>query len=257
MFWYNPETSGQSQVLSSSPFSHFSAFTGQFWDGLGLDHHFDNPNDAWASMRSSWTDTHGTYVAMKAGNMTGHQTHGDVDGGDFVLDALGQRWAGELGNGNYLAEGYVSLAHIFQQPSPSPTSQPELFTRGVRRKSHSLIRPSPSLLSPPLQFTSEAQDAERWWYYRKATEGQNTILIDSQNQNVLAAPNTTFLTTGEAQDALVYKPDNSSTAVFSIDMTSYNNETEAGGAKRAIRFLNGRRQVLLRDEITSTASLQW
>ncbi|ORY74548.1 chondroitin AC/alginate lyase [Leucosporidium creatinivorum] len=194
MFWYNPETSGQ------------------FWDGLALDHHFDNPNDAWASMRSSWTDTQGTYVAMKAGNMTGHQTHGDVDGGDFVLDALGQRWAGELGNGNYLAEGY---------------------------------------------FTSEAQDAERWWYYRKATEGQNTILIDSQNQNVLAAPNTTFLTTGEAQDALVYKPDNSSTAVFSIDMTTYNNETEAGGAKRAIRFINGRRQVLIRDEITSTASLQW
>lgn len=28
--------------------------------------------------------------------------------GDFVLDALGQRWAGELGSGDYLATGYFS-----------------------------------------------------------------------------------------------------------------------------------------------------
>lgn len=56
MFWYNPEVSGQ------------------FFDGLPLDHYFDNPNDAWASMRSSWTDTQGSYIGMKAGNISGHQT---------------------------------------------------------------------------------------------------------------------------------------------------------------------------------------
>jgi hypothetical protein len=39
------------------------------------------------------------YIAMKAGQLTGHQTHGDLDAGDFVLDALGQRWAGEYGSG--------------------------------------------------------------------------------------------------------------------------------------------------------------
>lgn len=59
-------------------------------------------------MRSSWTDSDGLYVAMKSGKLTDHQTHGDLDAGDFVLDALGQRWAGELGNGDYLSEGYVS-----------------------------------------------------------------------------------------------------------------------------------------------------
>jgi hypothetical protein len=37
---------------------------------------------------------------------SGHQTHGDIDAGDFVLDAMGQRWAGELGSGNYLSDGY-------------------------------------------------------------------------------------------------------------------------------------------------------
>lgn len=39
--------------------------SGQFWNGLALDAHFDNTTDAWTSMRSSWTDTNGLYVAMK------------------------------------------------------------------------------------------------------------------------------------------------------------------------------------------------
>ena len=60
MFWYEPST------------------VGAFWDGLALDHHFDSGSDDWASMRSTWTDNKGLYVAMKAGNMTGHQTHGDI-----------------------------------------------------------------------------------------------------------------------------------------------------------------------------------
>ncbi|SGZ33803.1 BQ5605_C041g11992 [Microbotryum silenes-dioicae] len=136
MFWYNPQT------------------TGSWWDNLALDHHFSNATDDWASMRSSWTDNNGTYVAMKAGNLTGHQTHGDLDIGDFVMDALGQRWAGENGNGQYLANGY---------------------------------------------FTTEAQDGARWTYYQKGTQGQNTIMINEANQNVLAAPALVFDTTSEAQ----------------------------------------------------------
>ena len=50
--------------------------SGEYWCGLALDHHFENRTDAWVSMRSSWTDTDGTYVAMKAGALQGHQTHG-------------------------------------------------------------------------------------------------------------------------------------------------------------------------------------
>lgn len=88
MFWYDP------------------AVTGAFWNTLPLDHHFDDPLDNWASMRSSWTDNNGLYVAMKSGNHTGHQTHGDLDAGDFVIDAMGVRWAGELGSGDYDADGY-------------------------------------------------------------------------------------------------------------------------------------------------------
>ncbi|KAG6870752.1 hypothetical protein C0993_004183, partial [Termitomyces sp. T159_Od127] len=80
MFWYTPTVSGA------------------FWDGAKLDQFFDNGLDQWASMRSSWTDSNALYVAVKAGKLQGHQTHNDLDDGDFVLDALGTRWAGELGS---------------------------------------------------------------------------------------------------------------------------------------------------------------
>ncbi|SGY78606.1 BQ5605_C008g04899 [Microbotryum silenes-dioicae] len=192
MFWYNPQT------------------TGSWWDNLALDHHFSNATDDWASMRSSWTDNNGTYVAMKAGNLTGHQTHGDLDIGDFVMDALGQRWAGENGNGQYLANGY---------------------------------------------FTTEAQDGARWTYYQKGTQGQNTIMINEANQNVLAAPALVFDTTSEAQTALNYAVPSSSTAYMTVDMTAAYNDTRS--AKRAIRFLNKRQQILLRDEITTTGAILW
>jgi len=90
MFWYDPTVSGA------------------FWDGLPLDHNFDNANDQWVSMRSSWTDQDALYVAMKAGRLQDHQTHNDLDVGDFVLDALGTRWAGELGSGDYTSINYFS-----------------------------------------------------------------------------------------------------------------------------------------------------
>lgn len=83
--------------------------TGQFFMDLPLDYYFANTTDSWVSMRSSWSDNDALYVAMKASILTGHQTHGDLDAGDFVLDALGQRWAGEFGNGDYLSPEYVGL----------------------------------------------------------------------------------------------------------------------------------------------------
>ena len=52
-------------------------------------------------MRSSWTDINALCAAMKGSPLVGHQTHGDLDCGDFVLDALGTPWAGELGSGDY------------------------------------------------------------------------------------------------------------------------------------------------------------
>jgi hypothetical protein len=158
IFWYDPTVSGA------------------WWDGQPLDHFFDNSTDQWGSMRSSWTDNNALYIAMKAGTLQGHQTHNDLDCGDFVMDALGTRWAGELGSGDYRSTDY---------------------------------------------FSNDTQGSTRWVYYRKATEGQNVILVNQKNQNVAAAPTVKFGTTGEAQESsTVYSAPGNSAAFFTADLTS-------------------------------------
>jgi hypothetical protein len=164
MFWYNP------------------SYDGAWWDNLPLDHHFDDPRDAWGSMRSTWTENDGVFVAMRSGLLTGHQTHGDLDIGDFVIDALGQRWAGEYGSGQYLSTGY---------------------------------------------FSAEGQDSQRWTYYTKRTEGQNTLMLNYANQLVTANATSEMDTTGDAQGAAPgYTVPSGSTAYYKTDMTSaYTNTT--------------------------------
>lgn len=160
MFWYDPTV------------------TGAFWENLPLDHFFDDELDQWGSMRTSWTNNDGAYIAIKAGNNSGigHQNHNDLDVGDFVLDAMGQRWAGELGSGDYDAPGY---------------------------------------------FTGNTQDDQRWLYYRKRTEGQNTVVVGEANQLITSNPSIKFGTSGEAQDATTtYSVPKTSTAWFTMDSTS-------------------------------------
>ncbi|KAJ7252781.1 hypothetical protein B0H12DRAFT_1117835 [Mycena haematopus] len=193
MFWYNPQISGA------------------FWDGMPLDNVFDNSTDQWMSMRSSWTDPDALFVAIKAGTLQGHQTHNDLDVGDFVLDALGTRWAGELGDGDYLS---------------------------------------------PYYFSNDTQGSARWMYYRKMTEGQNTLLLGATNQDVTAKPTIQFGTSNTTQgSSTVFTPDQDSTAYFTTDMTTA--YFDASSVKRGIRLLNGRTQVLLQDEVTATTTIQW
>ncbi len=54
--------------------------------------------------RSSWGDNNETFLAFKGGQMGAD--HGNLDAGDFVLEALGKRWAWDLGSDNYALPGY-------------------------------------------------------------------------------------------------------------------------------------------------------
>lgn len=56
------------------------------------------------TMRGSWTDAQATFVGFKAGR--NNANHGQLDIGSFVLDALGERWAVELGTDDYNLPGY-------------------------------------------------------------------------------------------------------------------------------------------------------
>ncbi|CAD6911655.1 unnamed protein product [Tilletia controversa] len=197
-----------------SMFWYDTSVRGGFWSGLALDRFFSVGQNAWASMRSSWTDFEGTYVAIKSSNATGHQSHGDLDAGNFVIDAMGTRWAGEYGNADYLSEGY---------------------------------------------FSSEKQDSARWQYFRKGTQGQNTLVIGMENQIADCQPQNRFESTNVTQtDSVSFKPAKTDAAYFVTDMSSAYG-LASGSVKRGIRMLNARREILLQDELSSAvnADVQW
>jgi len=58
------------------------------------------------TLRGNWSDSRTTFIACKGGEMGA--SHGDLDAGTFVLDALGRRWFHDLGGDNYALPGYFS-----------------------------------------------------------------------------------------------------------------------------------------------------
>ncbi len=67
------------------------------------DYFFDGPVQV-AVFRSSWDDPHALFVGVKAGY--NQVNHGHLDLGNFELDAMGVRWARDLGSDNYNLPGY-------------------------------------------------------------------------------------------------------------------------------------------------------
>ena len=70
---------------------------------LELDKHFRGRVEV-AAFRSAWKEPNALYVGVKAG--FNQVNHGNLDLGTFVLDALGVRWARDLGGDNYNLPGY-------------------------------------------------------------------------------------------------------------------------------------------------------
>jgi hypothetical protein len=68
-----------------------------------LDRYFRGPVEV-AVFRSAWDDPDALFVGVKAGY--NQVNHGHLDLGNFELDALGVRWARDLGSDNYNLPGY-------------------------------------------------------------------------------------------------------------------------------------------------------
>ncbi|MHC4442096.1 MAG: heparinase II/III domain-containing protein [Planctomycetota bacterium] len=96
---------------------------------LPLDAFFKNVDVVF--LRSAWNDPDAFFVGFKGG--ANPANHAQLDLGTFVLDAMGQRWAVDLGADEYNLPGYFGN--------------------------------------------------KRWTYYRMRTEGQNTLVINGENQN--------------------------------------------------------------------------
>ncbi|KAG8971092.1 hypothetical protein FRC05_011559 [Tulasnella sp. 425] len=105
-------------------------------------------------------------------------------------------------------------------------------------------------------FDPETQESGRWLYCRTRTEGQNTPMVEQQNQMITAVPTCKFDSTGtHQQSSTVFDVRSNSTAMFTMDLTSNYGGTPI---KRGVRFLAGRTRVFLQADITNAAKqVQW
>ncbi|MCS7254176.1 MAG: heparinase II/III family protein [Armatimonadota bacterium] len=110
-------------------------------EGLPLDKHFRQVEVV--TMRTAWNDRNATFVAFKAGD--NRANHSNLDIGTFVIDALGYRWALDLGADDYNLPGYFGVLRwsyyrmraeghntLVINPSKEPDQDPGAFARVVR-----------------------------------------------------------------------------------------------------------------------------
>lgn len=79
--------------------------------GIGPDIYFHGPTGATpfqpqevVSCRTDWTNGNGSFLCFKGGEMGA--SHGHLDAGSFVFEALGKRWAYDLGSDDYALPNY-------------------------------------------------------------------------------------------------------------------------------------------------------
>ena len=99
------------------------------------------------TMRSAWEDPRAVFLAFKAGDNKANHSHLDV--GSFVMDALGARWAIDLGADDYNLPGYFGGQRwnyyrlraegqntLVINPDASPDQDPKAAARITRFDSH-------------------------------------------------------------------------------------------------------------------------
>lgn len=145
------------------------------------------------TMRSAW-DPNAIFVGFKAGD--NRANHSNLDLGTFVLDALGVRWATELGSDDYNMPGYFDRIGF-------------------------------------------ARDRPRFSYYRMRAEGQNTLVL---NPGALADQD-------PAAAARIERFRSQPMRAHAIADLSAAYAPDARRVRRGIALLEGRRQVLVQDEI--------
>lgn len=155
---------------------------------LPLDKLFRRKDIGIVTMRSSWDDLGTMFIGVHAGSNKAN--HGDLDIGTFVLDALGERWAEDLGADNYNLTGYFD----------------------TKKK--------------------------RWTYYRKSTEGQNTLVINPSTQ-----PNQKVNASGKIEH-FIFK---SNKASVTVDLT--NAYMDAESIERKISLVRNRKKAIVEDHI--------
>jgi hypothetical protein len=111
---------------------------------LPLDKHFRGADVV--TLRSAWAERDAVFVGFKAGDNKAN--HSNLDLGSFVLDALGARWAVDLGADDYNLPGYFGKQRwtyyrlraeghntLLLNPGDAPDQEPSAAARMLRFES--------------------------------------------------------------------------------------------------------------------------
>jgi hypothetical protein len=137
-------------------------------DALPLDKHFRGADIV--TFRSAWNDGEALFAGFKAGDNKANHSHLDL--GSFVFDALGKRWAIDLGAENYNLPGYFGKARwtyyrlraegqnaLVLNPGEGPDQEPSAAARLDRFESKSARAFAIADLTPA--YAKHAQSVRR------------------------------------------------------------------------------------------------
>lgn len=149
---------------------------------LPLDAHFKNIHVA--VMRSAWLQPEAIYVGFKGGdNQAGHA---HLDLGTFVLDALGERWAAELGADDYNMPGYFG-GQRWTYYRLKTEGQNTLTLNGANQNTRAAApiinfasSPAKALAVADLTKAYESAGATRVWRGVALRDGRSRVLVQDE-----------------------------------------------------------------------------
>lgn len=145
-------------------------------DAPPLDAHFKAIDVAF--MRSSWTDPRAFYVGIKGGD--NRASHGHLDLGTFVFDALGQRWALDLGPDDYdLPEYFGKLRFTYYRLR---TEAHNTLTLGTENQALAAKAHITSLISTPSLCSVDIDLSEA--YAPMLTNVTRRLTLDREHSTV-------------------------------------------------------------------------
>lgn len=185
--------------------------------GLTKDKKFEGSENI-ATFRSSYTDKTGVYAAIKGGN--NQSSHGDLDIGTFVLDALGTRWVADAGSCSYSFPGYLY----------TQTNRWNYYKKRAEGHSTLVINPDTD------QDLIVKPDGGKY------AEADQYIFAQANIENFQSGKNEAF--------AIV---DMTNAYNANDNNTNYENKKDNKNnniVKRGIKIFDNRRRVMVQDEIT-------
>ena len=162
-----------------------SAGSGPASAGLPLDKDFRSAEVA--VFRSEWENPKALFLGFKAGDNRANHSHLDL--GNFVFDALGARWAMDLGADDYNLPGYFGAQRwqyyrlraegqntLVLNPGPGPDQNPSAAARLIRFES------KPAKAFAIADLTSAYSRSARKVWRGIAMLGRNQLLIEDEIQ---------------------------------------------------------------------------